>query len=505
MHKKSGILTWIFVLLTVLLMPSFVFADSVKILDVVTPEKNSPTEEAQVSVYFDARQGDNASTIVGINAEDCSVLIDGKKPEVVKSEMREFLDGDKSVGILFVFPIAKNYSEESFGIRATLTTLIQMMNRPIDMVNAVPYDITGNSIGWSKASDSSLNRAIGELKTTDVIEPNMFAAFQPAISVLTNLQNVSQKFIVIISDAEGAIVGDRERAIQLIGAFTDELKKNHITPIVVGYSPDGERALTNAALLKRIATNANGPYFPAYNQAEFQQRIQRDVYDFIYKRYIYDATLDMSGDNYLEPGKYNLQLVVKTATGEEKAGTKITWPKLKKNRTVLWITISLLLLLGAGVVGFFIVARNRNDNEEYVDEGPQEVCCATCGKPIPQQLYGFNGEFCLSGGLPDCPYYQMPDRGKIQITRGPMADTTFFIKKDMTTIGSYPENDIYLADKSVSRKHAAIKTDEGKRYEIRDFGSSNGLYINNERTERKFLKNGDLIRFGAVETVFKLK
>ena len=99
----------------------------------------------------------------------------------------------------------------------------------------------------------------------------------------------------------------------------------------------------------------------------------------------------------------------------------------------------------------------------------------------------------------------MPDRGKVQITKGPMADTTFFIKKDMTTIGSYPENDIFLADKSVSRKHAAIKTDEGKRYEIRDFGSSNGLYINNEKIQRKFLKDGDLIRFGTVETVFKLK
>ena len=86
-----------------------------------------------------------------------------------------------------------------------------------------------------------------------------------------------------------------------------------------------------------------------------------------------------------------------------------------------------------------------------------------------------------------------------------MADTTFFIKKDMTTIGSYAENDIYLADKSVSRKHAAIKADEGMRYEIRDFGSSNGVYINNEKIERKFLRDGDLIRFGTVETVFKLK
>ena len=164
-----------------------------------------------------------------------------------------------------------------------------------------------------------------------------------------------------------------------------------------------------------------------------------------------------------------------------------------------------MIQLGIAIAAFIIVRRRDEEEEEFVDEGPQEVCCANCGKVIPKQLFGFNGEFCLSGGLPDCPYYQMPDRGKIQITRGPMADTTFFIKKDLTTIGAYPENDIYLADKSVSRKHAAIKTDEGKRYEIRDFGSSNGLYINNEKVDRKFLRDGDLIRFGTVETVFKLK
>lgn len=504
MHKESGILTWIFVVLTILLMPSIVFADSINILDVVPPEEGTPTEEAQLSIYFEARQNDKTS-ISGINADNCSVLIDGKKPEVLKAEIRDFKDGDRSIGVLFIFPIAKNYTEDSFAIRAGLTTLVQMIDRPIDMVNAIPYDTSGTPVGWTKGSESTLRRAISEMQTTDVLEPNLFAAFQPAISVLTNLQNVSQKYVVIISDAEGAIVGDRERAIQLIGAFTDELKKNKIVPIVIGYSPDGKDAMTNIGLLKRISTNTGGPYFQAESSSEYQQRIQRDVYNYIYQQYIYDVTLKMDGDNYLDPGKYNLQLVVKTSSGELKNAAKITWPELTKDRTWLIITIVTLILLVVGGAIFFVISRNREDDEEIIDETPQEVCCATCGKPLPQQLYGFNGEFCLSGGLPDCPYYQMPDRGKIQITRGPLADTTFFIKKDMTTIGSYPENDIYLADKSVSRKHAAIKTDEGKRYEIRDFGSSNGLYINNEKIERKFLKNGDLIRFGTVETVFKLK
>lgn len=492
-------------LLFVFLMPAMSFANSLTITDVDTPEEGAPASEAQFSIYFELKSG-GGMPITGVNAENCSVLIDGSKPEVVSANIREFKEGDRGVGVLFIFPIAKNYGEDTFGIRSALNTLVQLFNRDIDMLNAIPYDNVGAPVGWSKASDNTLSRQINEMQTSEVVEPNLFQTFQPAISVLNNLQNVSKKYVVLISDAEGAVVGDRNRAGQLIGSFTDQLKKSNITPIIVGYSPDGAEAMTNVDLLKRIASNCGGQYFQAENPSTFQHVIQSDVYDYIFKNYIYDVTLNMTGDNYRAPGKYNLQLIVKSSSGEDKNSTKITLRDLRKSRLWLWLLIGGLLLGGAGVAAFIIYRRNQEDDEEIIDEGPKEVCCATCGKVIPQQLFGFNGEFCLMpGGLPDCPYYQMPDKGKLQITRGPLADTTFFIKKDMTTIGSYPENDIYLSDKSVSRKHAAIKTDEGKRYEIRDFGSSNGLWINNEKTDRKFLRDGDLIRFGTVETVFKLK
>lgn len=504
MNSTTRPLGWLLSLMLVLLLPAMAWANTLTITHVDTPEPGSSTEEAELSVYFDIRQGDQMA-ITGINQENCSVLIEGKKPEVVEHEMLQFADGNRGVGVLFIFPVAKNYAEDSFGIRATLSTLVQLFNRDIDMLNAIPYDISGTPVGWSRASEATLSRALGEMQTTDVLEPNLFASFQPAISVLENLKNIDQKYVVIISDAEGAIVGNQERALKLIGEFTEQLKKDKITPIVVGYSPDGLAAMTNVSLIKRIATNTGGPYFQAESLSSFQQVIQRDVYNYIFNQYIYHAKLKMAGDNYLDPGKYTMQLVVKTNNSEDKAAIKISWPSLKKNLIWLWCLIGGILLVGGGVAAFIIVRKREEEPDEVIDEGPQEVCCPTCGKILPQQLYGFSGEFCLSGGLPDCPYYQMPDRGKIQITKGPMADTTFFIKKDMTTIGSYPENDIYLADKAVSRKHAAIKTDEGKRYEIRDFGSANGLYINNEKIERKFLKDGDLIRFGTVETVFKLK
>ena len=500
MRKNPGL--WL-CLLMFMLMPSLVWANTLTIEDVDLPEPGSAAKNADVSVYFDLRAGEQA--ITGITAENCTVLIDGNAPEVKEAEMIPFKDGTRGVGVLFIFPIAKNYDEESFGIRESIGNLLKLFNRDIDVLNLIPYDSSATSTGWHKASDGTTSKTLSEITTeSEVLEPNLFTSFSPAIAMLKNLEGVSKKYVVIVSDAEGAIVGQPERANQMIGVFTDQLKQNHITPIVVGYSPDGAAAMTNIPLLKRIASNANGQYFQAERRDAFQAVMTNDVYNYIYGRYIYHAVLDMNNP-YLEEKKYNLQLVVKTKTSEDKAAYQIAWPALKKDLLWLWLTIGISVIVIGGVV-FFIVARRREDDEEpIVDEGPQEVCCATCGKVLPKQLYGFNGEFCLSGGLPDCPYYQMPDRGKIQITRGVLADTTFFIKKDMTTIGSYPENDIYLDDKSVSRKHAAIKTDEGKRYEMRDFGSSNGTYVNNEKIDRKFLRDGDILRFGTVETVFKLK
>lgn len=485
-----------------LILPAFSWAYDLKIIHVDTPKEDTKAAEADISVYFDYRQGDNQMTVTGINAENCTVNIDGKTPKVLKSEVRPFTEGNLGVGVLFVFPIAKNYSEESFAIRSTLVTLIQLMNRPLDQVNAIPYDVTGSPLGWTRASEGNLSRQISELQTTEVVEPNLFSTFQPAISVLENLQNVSQKYLVFISDAEGAVISDIDRSTRLIGSFTDSLKKNNIKPIIIAYSPDGPGAMSNADVIKRIATNSGGAFFKAESTSAFQKVLTSDVYNYIFKQYIYDATLDMSDFN---EGKYNLQLVVKTNNTEDKDAIKITWPILKKGHLAFILFGGSLFIVVAGIVMFVIFKRRNEENEEIYDDTPQEVCCATCGKPIPKQLFGFNGEFCLSGGIPDCPYYQMPDRGKIQITRGVMADTTFFIKKDVTTIGSNPDNDIYLSDKSVSRKHAAIKADEGKRYEVRDFGSVNGIYINGEKTERKFLKDGDIIRFGSIETIFKLK
>ncbi len=64
---------------------------------------------------------------------------------------------------------------------------------------------------------------------------------------------------------------------------------------------------------------------------------------------------------------------------------------------------------------------------------------------------------------------------------------------------------VLLKDPTVSKKHAAIKVEEGNRYELRDFSSTNGTRVNGEFIQRKFLKDGDRLNFGEVEVEFTLK
>jgi pSer/pThr/pTyr-binding forkhead associated (FHA) protein len=63
-----------------------------------------------------------------------------------------------------------------------------------------------------------------------------------------------------------------------------------------------------------------------------------------------------------------------------------------------------------------------------------------------------------------------------------------------TTIGRWPDNDIVIADRWVSRHHARIER-RGLRYVIEDLGSKNDTFVNGERlTAPHELEDGDRIQ-----------
>ncbi len=70
------------------------------------------------------------------------------------------------------------------------------------------------------------------------------------------------------------------------------------------------------------------------------------------------------------------------------------------------------------------------------------------------------------------------------------------------TIGCDSDRDIVLEDQGVSGIHAKLSQD-GRRWKLTDQMSANGTFVNGKRSNMSYLDNGDRIRFGPVECVFR--
>lgn len=91
---------------------------------------------------------------------------------------------------------------------------------------------------------------------------------------------------------------------------------------------------------------------------------------------------------------------------------------------------------------------------------------------------------------------------RLDFILGPLAGHSVDLAGDVTTVGSVAGNTIVLADPAVSRKHAGIRR-EGPMYELADLGSTNGIYVNGHRVPKKTLEEGDVIRVGNSELIFR--
>ena len=74
----------------------------------------------------------------------------------------------------------------------------------------------------------------------------------------------------------------------------------------------------------------------------------------------------------------------------------------------------------------------------------------------------------------------------------------FPLFKDRLTIGRTTHNDIQLKAQFISRRHALIVT-ENVVTKIIDWGSKNGVYVNDSRVAEQVLGNGDVVAIGTAE------
>jgi pSer/pThr/pTyr-binding forkhead associated (FHA) protein len=91
--------------------------------------------------------------------------------------------------------------------------------------------------------------------------------------------------------------------------------------------------------------------------------------------------------------------------------------------------------------------------------------------------------------------------GTLIVRAGSQAGERFPLVDVLTRLGRHPESEIILDDITVSRRHAEV-TRVGATYIVRDVGSLNGTYVNQERVEEAPLRHGDELQVGKFRLVF---
>jgi pSer/pThr/pTyr-binding forkhead associated (FHA) protein len=87
------------------------------------------------------------------------------------------------------------------------------------------------------------------------------------------------------------------------------------------------------------------------------------------------------------------------------------------------------------------------------------------------------------------------------VRNGPQAGIALTLSTPLTHLGRHPDSEISLDDITVSRRHAEIEhTDEG--WVVRDAGSLNGTYVNQQRIDEVTLQHGDEVQVGKFRLVF---
>lgn len=95
-----------------------------------------------------------------------------------------------------------------------------------------------------------------------------------------------------------------------------------------------------------------------------------------------------------------------------------------------------------------------------------------------------------------------PTVGWIVAMDGDHRGEDFRLKAGKNVIGAAADADIVLTDKKISRKHCTIRY-EGGEFQIADLDSSNGTFVNEERTQKHDLIDNDILKLGDIRFKFK--
>ena len=94
------------------------------------------------------------------------------------------------------------------------------------------------------------------------------------------------------------------------------------------------------------------------------------------------------------------------------------------------------------------------------------------------------------------------DLCRLESVTGPLKGEVFPLARDRTSIGSDPSNELTIYDASIAEGHRLMTRREGVVV-VKDLASPQGTFVNYIAVKKKILKNGDTLRIGECELVYR--
>ncbi|MBH25620.1 MAG: hypothetical protein CMH57_14445 [Myxococcales bacterium] len=505
MHRTTrGALALLGVVLGLMLTVEAAAAPTLRIL-------HTKVSEADYEIYFSLQDANN-QPIQDLDGKTVE-LIDTKNDEQVSVDepsVKLLHESDRPAMVLF---IVANYRAFNDGNANAFTAVSGCLDREDaskrtgDTFAVMHYGENSNLVPAS--SVNSLKAQLEDIPEGNETIPKLFSALDTAIVQFDRKdpQANARRYMVIISDGHGEWEGAEQRnqrAQKKIDRLVPKLKEKGITPIIIGFSPTGNLGRNALAQLSNLAEQGGGTYRPAVDAIEVSSAVD-DACNAIYNSYVYQFK---TGD--FEPKTaYNVKLKA-NYQGEavESAPAKLVTPEILPESSGGWLWW-LMVIFGGGIalmilIGILVVIGRMFTGGGQQQQQPEPM-------PVPAQLYPAPGPAPgpVAPVPPPRPVFddRPPPRfyGKFTGLNGDYTDRKLYIVDETTTIGSADGNSINIQHGTISKKHAGIRIKDGNRFEMHDFGSTNGVFINGKRITKQFLKDGDRVQFGKLEFIFTLQ
>lgn len=388
-----------------------------------------------------------------LSLKEVSIKVDGNLVQIPDGGLKSFPKEGESVAVLVLLDVSDPARKDTVENKsAKLINYFVSARKSYEKIGVATFDSELTVLAPIGASNEQISTALKKVKATGQ-STEFYKSILAGIEVLEKT-DADRKGLVVISDGK-----DEDKAYGLTDVIRSAKSANvSIMGVGIAEKPSDSPYLQT---LKRLSDETFGEYVNASDNKLDSSFISKP-FGFVEK----GGEILIDAKDY--HGVQRVELLLGVADGKVvELSTNVNFDQDRSllQRAVgfvliywLWLAVGLIALV-VSVLLFIKVRKARKASMK------QEVDYASLSE---------------TDGL--C--------------------TRHAIRKTASRIGRSKDNDIVLANDSISSHHAEIHMRREGVFYIVDLSSTNGVYVNDQRVNQTELKDGDLIELGEVRLRF---